>query len=212
MNKNDYINIIKILKQKYPEATCSLNFNTPFEIVIAVMLSAQCTDERVNKVTPKLFSHFTTIESYAKADVREIEKYIHSCGFYKNKAKNVIATAQKILDDYNGVVPNEMDLLLTLPGIGRKSANVILLEAFGISKGIAIDTHCKRISNRLGLSNQKDPLKIEDDLIKKFPKEYYKDINHLFIYFGRDICSSRNPSCEVCPVKSYCKFYNKKQK
>ena len=145
------------------------------------MLSAQCTDERVNKVTPALFRKYPNVNSFANADIEELESYIHSCGFYKNKAKNIILCAKKIISDYDGKVPNNMQDLLTLPGVGRKSANVILLEVFNIAEGIAVDTHCKRISNRIGLSKESDPSKIEVDLLKKFSKDVLQDINHLFI-------------------------------
>ena len=205
LNKNDYIDIINILKHTYPDAKCSLDFKTPFELVVAVMLSAQCTDERVNKTTPALFAKYPSIEDFANANITELENIIHPCGFYKSKAKNVIGTAKKVLNDFNGVVPSSMKDLLTLPGIGRKSANVIMLEVFGNAQGVAVDTHCKRISNRLGLSKESDPTKIELDLIKKFPAETSKDVNHLFIYFGRDICIARNPKCEQCPLRKFCK-------
>ena len=205
MNKNDYIDIINILKKTYPEAKCSLDFNKPFDLVVAVMLSAQCTDERVNQTTPELFSKYPTIESFANADTTDLEKMIHPCGFYKNKAKNIIGTAKKVLNDFGGIVPSNMEDLLTLPGIGRKSANVIMLEVFGIAQGVAVDTHCKRISNRLGLSKESDPTKIEFDLIQKFPPETLKDVNHLFMYFGRDICTARKPKCEQCPLRNFCK-------
>lgn len=205
MKKSNYVDIINILKKTYPEAKCSLDFNKPFELVVAVMLSAQCTDERVNKTTPALFSKYPTIESFANADITDLEKMIHPCGFYKNKAKNIIETAKKVLNDFGGIVPSNMEDLLTLPGVGRKSANVIMLEVFGISQGVAVDTHCKRISNRLGLSKESDPTKIEFDLIQKFPPETLKDVNHLFMYFGRDICTARNPKCEQCPLRNFCK-------
>ena len=208
MNKKDVDNFFQTLKTTYPDATCSLDFKTPFQIVVAVMLSAQCTDERVNKVTPALFERCKTIQDFADIDIRELEKLIHSCGFYKNKAKNIKLCAKQILDNFNGQVPQNMDDLLTLAGVGRKSANVILLEAFGIANGIAVDTHAKRVSNRIGLSSQKDPEKIEQDLLKIFPKEYLKDINHLFVWHGRNTCDSRNPKCDSCTVKLYCK-YNK---
>ena len=204
MKKSNYVDIINILKKTYPEAKCSLDFNKPFELVVAVMLSAQCTDERVNKTTPALFSKYPTIESFANSDITNLEKMIHPCGFYKNKAKNIIETAKKVLNDFGGIVPSTMEDLLTLPGVGRKSANVIMLEVFGISQGVAVDTHCKRISNRLGLSKESDPTKIEFDLIQKFPPETLKDVNHLFMYFGRDICTARNPKCEQCPLRKFC--------
>ena len=205
MKKSNYVDIINILKKTYPEAKCSLDFNKPFDLVVAVMLSAQCTDERVNKTTPALFSKYPTIESFANADITDLEKMIHPCGFYKNKAKNIIETAKKVLNNFDGIVPSNMEDLLALPGVGRKSANVIMLEVFGIAQGVAVDTHCKRISNRLGLSKESDPTKIEFDLIQKFPPETLKDVNHLFMYFGRDICTARNPKCEQCPLRNFCK-------
>ena len=212
MKKQDAINMVKILKETYPDATCSLDFKTPFELVIAVMLSAQCTDERVNKTTPYLFKKYPTIESFANCDINELEEIIHPCGFYKNKAKNAKACAQKLLSDFDGIVPQTMEELITLPGVGRKSANVILLEVFGIANGIAVDTHAKRISNKIGLSNEKEPEKIEQDLLKIFPKEYLKDINHLFVWHGRNTCIARKPKCEECTIKQFCKTYLKSHK
>lgn len=212
MKKQDAINMVKILKETYPDATCSLDFKTPFELVIAVMLSAQCTDERVNKTTPYLFEKYPTIESFANCDISELEEIIHPCGFYKNKAKNAKACAQKLLSDFDGIVPKTLEELITLPGVGRKSANVILLEVFGIANGIAVDTHAKRISNKIGLSSKKDSEKIEQDLLKIFPKEYLKDINHLFVWHGRNTCVARNPKCEECTIKQFCKTYLKSPK
>ena len=212
MKKTDIINFINILKQTYPDATCSLDFKNPFQITVAVMLSAQCTDERVNKTTPALFERCKTIEDFANIDIKELEEIIHPCGFYKNKAKNIKECARMVLTKFNGEVPHTMDELLTLPGIGRKSANVILLEAFGIAKGIAVDTHAKRVSNRMGLSSETDPEKIEQDLLKIFPKEYLKDINHLFVWHGRKTCDSRKPLCDTCTVKQFCKYYLKSSK
>lgn len=208
MNKKDIDDFYKILKETYPDATCSLDFHTPFQIVVAVMLSAQCTDERVNKTTPALFERCKTIQDFANIDINELENLIHPCGFYKNKAKNIKLCAKQVLENFNGVVPQNMEDLLTLAGVGRKSANVILLEAFGIANGIAVDTHAKRISNRLGFSSQNDPEKIEQDLLKIFPKKYLKDINHLFVWHGRNTCDSRKPKCDVCTVKKFCKYYN----
>ena len=207
MNKSEALNFVNILKQTYPDAQCSLDFNTPFQMVVAVMLSAQCTDERVNKTTPLLFEKCKEIEDFANIDITELEKIIHPCGFYKNKAKNIKLCANQILNNYNGIVPQKMEDLLTLAGVGRKSANVILLEAFGIANGIAVDTHAKRISNRIGLSNQSDPEKIEQDLLKIFPKEYLKDINHLLVWHGRNTCIARKPKCETCPIKNFCNNY-----
>ena len=207
MKKEDYIELIKILKDYYPDATCSLDFNTPFELVVAVMLSAQCTDERVNKTTPKLFERCKTIQDFANIDINELEEIIHPCGFYKNKAKNIKLCAKQVLEKFNGVVPENMDDLQSLAGVGRKSANVVMLEAFNNPQGIAVDTHAKRISNLIGLSNESDPIKIEQDLIKIFPKEYLKDINHLFVWHGRNTCIARKPKCDLCSVKEFCKHY-----
>ena len=167
MNKNDINELINILKITYPDAKCSLNFNTPFELVVAVCLSAQCTDERVNLVTPSLFNRCTEIKDFANINLTELEELIRPCGFYKNKAKNIKKCANQILQDFDGKVPQNMEDLTKLAGVGRKSANVIMLEVFGNPQGIAVDTHCKRISNRIGLSSHKDPLKIEYDLLKQ---------------------------------------------
>lgn len=209
MKKLDVTNFVKTLKKAYPDATCSLDFKTPFQMVVAVMLSAQCTDARVNKTTPALFERCKTIQDFADIDIQELEDLIHPCGFYKNKAKNIKLCAKQVIENFNGEVPHTMEELLTLAGVGRKSANVILLEAFGIANGIAVDTHAKRVSNRIGLSNEKEPEKIEQDLLKIFPKEYLKDINHLFVWHGRNTCDSRKPNCENCCVKEYCKYHNK---
>ncbi len=202
--------LVEVLKKEYPDAKCSLDFETPFEMLVAVMLSAQCTDERVNKTTPGIFSKYSTPEDFANMDIKKLEELIHPCGFYKNKAKNIKACAKMILEKHDGEVPNTMEELTALPGVGRKSANVVMLEAFGDAQGIAVDTHCKRIANKIGLSNEKEPEKIEQDLLKIFDKEDYKDINHLFIWHGRNTCTARNPKCEECVLKKICKEYNKK--
>ncbi len=205
---NNNVEIIKILKKAYPDAKCSLNFSTPFEMVIAVMLSAQCTDERVNKVTPSIFSKYNKPQDFVNIDIHKLEALIRSCGFFKNKAKNIKLCSKKIVEEFNGNVPSNMEDLVNLPGIGRKSANVIMLEAFDNPCGIAVDTHAKRIANRFGFSNESDPEKIEKDLLKIFPEKYYKDINHLFVWHGRNCCISRNPKCNICPISKYCRFYN----
>ena len=209
MNKKDAVKMVEILKQTYPDATCSLDFETPFQAVVAVILSAQCTDERVNKTTPALFKKCKTVEDFANIDIKELEDFIHPCGFFKNKAKNIKLCAKQVLEKFNGQVPNNMEDLMSLAGVGRKTANVVLLEVFGIAEGIAVDTHAKRISNLIGLSNEKEPEKIEQDLIKIFPKEYLKDINHLFVWHGRNTCIARNPKCDICSIKDYCKHYKK---
>lgn len=207
MKKSDAIKFVEILKETYPDATCSLDFKAPFQMVVAVMLSAQCTDERVNKTTPALFERCKTIQDFADIDLKELEEIIHPCGFYKNKAKNIKLCAKQVLEKFNGVVPDNMDDLQSLAGVGRKSANVVMLEAFNNPQGIAVDTHAKRISNLIGLSNESEPVKIEQDLIKIFPKEYLKDINHLFVWHGRNTCIARKPKCDLCSVKEFCKHY-----
>lgn len=213
MKKSDAIKFVEILKKTYPDATCSLDFKTPFQMVVAVMLSAQCTDERVNKTTPALFKRCKTIQDFADIDIKDLEEIIHPCGFYKNKAKNIKLCAKQILENFGGVVPDNMDDLQSLAGVGRKSANVVMLEAFNNPQGIAVDTHAKRVSNLIGLSNESDPVKIEQDLIKIFPKEYLKDINHLFVWHGRNTCVARKPKCDLCSVNEFCKYYkNSKNK
>ena len=209
MNKKDAVKMIEILKQTYSDATCSLDFETPFQAVVSVILSAQCTDERVNKTTPTLFEKCKTVEDFANIDIKELEDLIHPCGFFKNKAKNIKLCAKQVLENFNGQVPNNMRDLMSLAVVGRKTANVVLLEVFGIAEGVAVDTHAKRISNLIGLSSEKEPEKIEQDLIKIFPKEYLKDINHLFVWHGRNTCIARNPKCDVCSIKEYCKHYKK---
>lgn len=209
MNKKDLIKMIEILKQTYPDATCSLDFKTPFQAVVAVILSAQCTDERVNKTTPALFERCKNVEDFANVDIKELEDFIHPCGFFKNKAKNIKLCANQVIENFNGQVPNTMQDLMSLAGVGRKTANVVLLEVFGIAEGVAVDTHAKRISNLIGLSNEKEPEKIEQDLIKIFPKKYLKDINHLFVWHGRNTCIARNPKCDNCSIKEYCEHYKK---
>lgn len=205
MNRKQAVEIFELLKKQYPDAKCSLDFNTPFEMMVAVMLSAQCTDERVNKVTAEFFPKYNTPKAFADMPLEDIENLIHSCGFYKNKAKNLKLASQKILTEFNGEVPQTMEELMSIPGVGRKSANVIMLEAFNNPQGIAVDTHAKRISNRIGFSNAKEPQKIEQDLLKLFPKKYYYDANHILISHGRNTCKSQKPNCENCCIKHLCK-------
>ena len=209
-SKKDAIKIVEILKEFYPDAVCSLDFETPFQMLISVMLAAQCTDERVNKTTPNLFNKYDTPEKMAKIDLEELEEIIHPCGFYKNKAKNIKACSQKLIDKFDGKVPENMEDLQSLPGVGRKSANVVMLEAFHNPQGIAVDTHAKRISNKIGFSKETVPEKVEQDLLKVIPKEYYYDVNHLLVWHGRKICDARKPKCEECPIQKYCDEYNKK--
>ena len=208
MTKKKAIEIIELLKKAYPDAKCSLTFDTPFELAIAVMLSAQCTDERVNKTTPNLFSKYKSPKDFIKAPLSEIERIITPCGFHNTKSKNIKAMAQIVEEKFGGILPDNMEELMSLPGIGRKSANVIMLDAFDNPQGIAVDTHVKRIANKIGLSTQNDPEKIERDLLKIIPKEYLKDVNHVFIWHGRKTCKAQSPNCDNCPVKDYCKSFN----
>lgn len=208
MNKKVAIEVIKKLKEYYPEAMCSLAFKTPFQMAIAVILSAQCTDERVNKITPSLFEKYGTPQAICNMEINDLEKIIYPCGFYKNKAKNIKAMVKEILEKYNGQMPNTMEQLMSLPGVGRKSANVIMLEAFNKPEGIAIDTHAKRIAKRVGFSKETTPEKIEKDILKLIPKEYYKDVNHLLVWHGRKICEARKPKCNECPIKEVCETNN----
>lgn len=206
MKKNEAIEILEILKNTYPDARCSLDFTTPFEMLVAVILSAQCTDDRVNKTTPAIFEKYSTPEDFSKISLNVLEELVHPCGFYKNKAKNIKLTAQKIVNDFGGKVPETMEELLSLPGVGRKTANVVMLEAFNKPQGIAVDTHAKRLSNRIGFSKEETPEKIEKDLLKLFPYEYLKDVNHILIYHGRAICTARSPKCQTCPINKYCMY------
>lgn len=199
-------NIIQKLKQQYPDARCGLNYGNPLQLLIAVILSAQSTDNVINKITPALFSKFKTVQDFAQADLKQLEQYVRSSGFYRNKAKNIKLCCQQIISRHNGKVPNNMHALLQLAGVGRKTANVVLSNAFGIVEGIAVDTHVKRVSNRLGLSLENNPYKIERDLIKIVPGEDLSIINNLFIAHGRSICTSRNPKCNICPIKQHCKY------
>ena len=203
-------NILEELENMYPDANCELDHNSPYELLIATMLSAQCTDERVNKTTPLLFKDYGTPEKMANMDIHVLEEIIHPCGFYKNKAKNALACSKKLVTDYNSIVPDTMEELIKLPGIGRKSANVIMLEAFNNAQGIAVDTHARRISNKIGFSKETDPEKIEKDLLKTFNKKDWADVNHLFVWHGRYTCIARSPKCDICPIKKYCNEYKSK--
>ena len=196
--------IIEILENEYPNAECSLDFMNPLQLLIAVILSAQSTDAQINKLTPALFKKFKTARDFANANTTELEQYVKSSGFYKNKAKN-IQNACKILNEkYGGKVPETMEELTSLPGVGRKTANVVMLNAFNKCEGIAVDTHAKRLSNRIGFSYEEDPLKIEQDLLKKIRREDWHKMNHLFVYHGRATCTARNPKCDECCIRDYC--------
>ncbi|MBO5142465.1 MAG: endonuclease III [Treponema sp.] len=210
MTKNELI--IQELSKCYDGEKGSLDFTTPFELLVAVMLSAQCTDARVNIVTKDLFKVCNTPEGFSKMDVKEIEKLISSISFYRNKAKHIKECSIQLINKYNGIVPQSMEELTTLAGIGRKSANVIMLEAFNNCQGIAVDTHALRLSNRLGFSKETDPTKVELDLLKKFPKKYWRLMNHLLVYHGRAICKAQKPLCSDCSISTHCKYYKKQNK
>ena len=211
-SKKDVKEIIKILKETYPEAECSLDFSNPFQMAVAVLLSAQCTDARVNIVTKELFKVAPTAKEMNTLTIKEIEKYIASCGLYKTKAKNIKGLAEMVMDKYNGEIPDTMEELVKLPGIGRKSANVVMLEAFHNPQGVAIDTHAKRICNRIGISKEESPEKIEQDLLKKIDKDEYFDANHLFVWHGRYTCKARKLECEKCTITKYCNYFKIKNK
>ncbi|MCA6070606.1 MAG: endonuclease III [Endomicrobium sp.] len=198
------LKITKILEKDFGDVKCALNFSTPFELLVAVILSAQCTDERVNKVTENVFKRYKNINDYAKVDVLEFENYIRSTGFFRNKAKNIIRSAQLITDNYDGIVPQTMEELLVLPGVARKTANVVLGSAFGRVEGIAVDTHVIRIANLLRLTKYNDPVKIEKDLMKAVPKEYWIKFSFYIQTLGRRICRARSPNHSTCPLNKVC--------
>lgn len=197
------LKIIKLLKRYYPGAKCSLDHKNELELLVATMLSAQCTDKRVNMVTPMLFAKYPSAQAFASADVSELEEVIRSTGFYKNKAKNIIACAKSLMEKHEGKVPNTMEALSALAGVGRKTANVVLGNVFGIP-GMVVDTHVTRLSNRLGLAKGEDAVKLEQQLEKVVPKEDWVEFSHLLIEHGRAICVARSPKCEVCFLSELC--------
>lgn len=207
VDKNEATERIKkiypILKKNYPDARVSLDFKTPLELLTSTILAAQCTDARVNIVAKDLYKKYRSAKDWAAADVSEIENDIRSTGFYRNKAKAIKATAQKIIDEFGGEVPKTMDELLSLPGVGRKTANVLLGNAYGIP-GIVTDTHVIRLSRRIGLSENSDPVKLEFDLMEIVPKKNWTLFSHLLVFHGRAICIARKPNCEKCPIAQYC--------
>ena len=196
--------IIELLRNQYPDALCALRYEKDYELMIAVRLSAQCTDARVNLVTPALFDAYPTLESLAQADPADIEVYIHSCGFFRQKAKDIVLACQMLLSQHNGKVPDTMESLLMLPGVGRKTANLLLGDLYGVPGSVVCDTHCIRICGRLGLSQGKDPEKVEQQLRAILPPEESSDFCHRIVLFGRDICTARNPKCSQCPLTVCC--------
>lgn len=202
--ENKVLKIIELLKQKYPQALCALQYDKDYELMIAVRLSAQCTDARVNMVTPALFAAYPTLDSLALAQPEDIEPYIHSCGFFRQKAKDIVLACRMLIDRYNRKVPDNMDDLLKLPGVGRKTANLLLGDIFGAPGSVVCDTHCIRICGRLGLSKGTDPKKVEKQLRALLPPEESSDFCHRIVLFGRDICTARSPKCNECPLSHHC--------
>ena len=196
--------IIALLEQKYPEAPCALHYTKDYELMIAVRLSAQCTDARVNLVTPALFAAYPTLEAMASAPISHVEELVHSCGFYKHKARDIVLGCQMLLTDYGGKVPGTMEELLRIPGVGRKTANLIVGDVYG-KPGVVVDTHCMRLSKRMGITKETEQHKIEKDLVKKIPKDYQTLFCHQLVEHGRKYCQARTPHCEECCLGDFCR-------
>lgn len=202
--ENKVRSILDILTGMYPEAPCALHYSKDYELMIAVRLSAQCTDARVNLVTPALFSAYPTLEAMAAADIGHVEELVHSCGFYKHKARDIVLACQMLINEYDGKVPDTMDALLRLPGVGRKTANLLLGDLYARPGSVVCDTHCIRICGRLGLSHSREPEKVEQQLRAILPPDGSSDFCHRIVLFGREICSARNPKCGICPLAAFC--------
>jgi len=198
--------ILRVLKKEYPDPRPFLRFETPFEILVATILSAQCTDKQVNLITPALFKKYPTVRDYAEADPSELETAVHSTGFFRNKAKSIKGAARKIVEDFGGEVPSTMEELVTLPGVARKTANIVLSAAFKKAAGIAVDVHVQRVSQRLGLSAHQEPEKIECDLLEIVPRKNWIDFNFWVVSHGRAVCQARKPLCEACKLRAFCPF------
>ena len=199
--------IIDILKEKYPDPMCALHYEKDYELMIAVRLSAQCTDARVNLITPALFAAYPTLEAMAAAPIDHVEELVHSCGFYKHKARDIVLACQMLLEKHNGKVPGTMEELLALPGVGRKTANLLLGDLYKVPGSVVCDTHCIRICGRLGLSTGKEPEKVEQQLRKILPPEESSDFCHRIVLFGREVCIARAPKCNECPLRPWCKEF-----
>ena len=200
--------IIDGLNERYPEALCALHYEKDYELMIAVRLSAQCTDARVNLITPALFAAYPTLEAMAAARIDDVEGYIHSCGFFRQKAKDIVLACQMLIEKHNGKVPGTMEELLELPGVGRKTANLLLGDLYAVPGSVVCDTHCMRICERLGLSKGREPEKVEKQLRKVLPPEESSDFCHRIVLFGREICTARNPKCGECPLAIHCNQIN----
>lgn len=198
--------MVELLENEYPGAVCSLEYEKPHELLFSVRLSAQCTDARVNMITPALFERFPTLEAFASADELEVQEYVRSCGFYRTKAHDLVAAAQMLLSEFDGVVPDNMDDLLRLPGVGRKTANLILGDVYNVPSSVVVDTHCIRISNRLGLVKTKDPMKIEEALRELLPPSKSNDFCHRLVLHGRAVCTARKPDCARCVLLPHCEY------
>jgi endonuclease-3 len=196
--------IARTLGEHYPDAKCELDYKTPLQLLIATILSAQCTDERVNMVTKNLFRRYPNAAAYANAPQKDLEREVQSTGFYHNKAKSIQSCCQSLLESYNGQVPQDIEKMIQLPGIGRKTANVVLGTAYGIASGIVVDTHVSRVSQRLGLTREKNPEKIEQDLLRQFPRKEWIAISNRMVHHGRYLCTARKPQCNTCPLKDIC--------
>ncbi|WP_319584978.1 endonuclease III [uncultured Pseudodesulfovibrio sp.] len=205
MNKKERAaEIFDRLSKRYPTPKPALDYTNPWELLVATALSAQCTDERVNKVTPVFFERWPEIKDAAEADVSEIEDVVRSTGFFRNKAKNIKAAAQRIMTKYDGEVPRTMAELITLGGVARKTASIVLANAFGVNEGIAVDTHVKRLAFRMGLTTKTEPVQVEKDLMPLFPQDTWGDVNHLLVFFGREVCPARKPKCDICELNDIC--------
>jgi len=199
--------IIDILKDKYPDPMCALHYKKDYELMIAVRLSAQCTDARVNLITPALFAAYPTLEAMAKAPIEHVEELVHSCGFYKHKARDIVLACQMLIDQYDSKVPGTMEELLALPGVGRKTANLLLGDLYKVPGSVVCDTHCIRICGRLGLSQGKEPEKVERQLRQVLPPEESSDFCHRIVLFGREVCTARSPRCADCPLAPHCREF-----
>ncbi|HZK21748.1 MAG TPA: endonuclease III [Oscillospiraceae bacterium] len=203
--KQKALHIIEALKKKYPHSICSINADTPFELLVATRLSAQCTDARVNKITPALFRRYKTLDDYANADIAEVEKFVHSCGFYRTKARDIVGMAAMLRDEYNGVLPDTIEELIKLPGVGRKTANIIVGDVYN-KPAVVCDTHLIRITNRIGLVDTKVPEKVEMALRKILPPHESNDFSHRMVLFGRETCTARKAHCDKCEIAIYCDY------